>query len=85
MTPRIASLCTYINYSSEQHQIVWEDHRIKLVYVEKQGARRVRFVQIAFKNTQMSIPATLFLFFFLTMQWNSICEENGQSAISLFE
>ena len=58
--PRIASLCTYINYSSEQHRIVWEDHRIKLVYVEKQGARRVRLVQIVFKNTQMSIPATLF-------------------------
>ena len=45
MIPRIVSLCIYINYSSEQHRIGWEDHRIKLVYVEKQGARRVRLVQ----------------------------------------
>ena len=60
MIPRIVSLCIYIKYSSEQQRILWEDHRIKLVHVEKQGARRVRLVQIVFKNTQMSIPATLF-------------------------
>ena len=35
--PRIVSLCIYIDYSSKQHRIRWEDHRIRLVYVESRA------------------------------------------------
>ena len=61
MIPRIVSLSMhdYSNYSSDQHRIGWEEHRIKLVYVEKQDARRVRLVHL--KCMQMSIPAALSL------------------------